>query len=177
MQALAQWRHPVASSEDREVLQWAMRPTSYHHIRVVNEITSNLPALLCHHQLCCCPQTYIKVALYAIWTNDFNTILYDTGAHRWQQILFWSPFLTVGEQLVKNASHENKGCCERPLFEQRRKKEPEQLPRALSSISLLVELCDHEYSYLFVPDALITHFVFLPGLERHLSYCGFGRFF
>jgi methyl coenzyme M reductase subunit C len=46
MQALAQWRHPVASSEDREVLQWAMRPTSHHHIRVVNEITSNLPALL-----------------------------------------------------------------------------------------------------------------------------------
>lgn len=78
----------------------------------------------------------------------------------------------MGKQLVKNASHENKGCCERPLFEQRRKKEPEQLPRALSSISLLVELCDHEYSYLFVPDALITHFVFLP-VERHSSYFDF----
>jgi len=42
------------------------------------------------------------------------------------------------------------------------------LGRALSSISLLVELCDHIYSYLFVSDALITHFVFRPGLERHV---------
>ena len=31
-QALAQWRHPVASSEALAVLHQGMCPTSYHHI-------------------------------------------------------------------------------------------------------------------------------------------------
>ena len=40
MQALAQWRHPVASSEARDVLHWAMRPKSHRHIRMEIEIAS-----------------------------------------------------------------------------------------------------------------------------------------
>jgi hypothetical protein len=43
-QALAQWRHPVASSEARDVLHRAMHPASYRHIRMVIEITSTFPA-------------------------------------------------------------------------------------------------------------------------------------
>jgi len=43
-QALARWRHPVASSEARDVLHRAMRPASRHRIRMAIEITSNLPA-------------------------------------------------------------------------------------------------------------------------------------
>jgi hypothetical protein len=44
MQALAQWRHPAASSKARNVLHWAMHPASYRHIRMVIENTSNFPA-------------------------------------------------------------------------------------------------------------------------------------
>jgi hypothetical protein len=44
VQALAQWRHPVASSEARDVLHWAMRPASYHRIRMVIKITSTFPS-------------------------------------------------------------------------------------------------------------------------------------
>jgi hypothetical protein len=44
VQALAQWRHPVASSKARDVLHWAMRPASYRRIRMVIEIASNFPA-------------------------------------------------------------------------------------------------------------------------------------
>jgi hypothetical protein len=43
-QALTQWRHPVASSEARDVLHWAMHPTLYRCIRMVIEITSTFPA-------------------------------------------------------------------------------------------------------------------------------------
>jgi hypothetical protein len=43
-QALAQWRHPVASSEARDVLHRAMCPTSYRRIRTVIKITSTFPA-------------------------------------------------------------------------------------------------------------------------------------
>jgi len=43
-QALARWRHLVASSEALDVLQWAMRPASYYCIRMAIEITSNSPA-------------------------------------------------------------------------------------------------------------------------------------
>jgi hypothetical protein len=45
-QALARWRHPVASSEAPDVLHRAMRPISYCHIRMVIEITSTFPAFL-----------------------------------------------------------------------------------------------------------------------------------
>ena len=44
MQALAQWQHPLASSEALDVLHWAMRPASHRHIRMVVEIVVNLPA-------------------------------------------------------------------------------------------------------------------------------------
>jgi len=44
VQALAQWRHPVASIEALDVLYRTMRPVLYRHIRVTIEITSNLPA-------------------------------------------------------------------------------------------------------------------------------------
>ncbi len=43
-QALTQWRHPVASSEARDVIHWAMRPALYRRIRMVIEITSTFPA-------------------------------------------------------------------------------------------------------------------------------------
>jgi hypothetical protein len=43
-QALAQWRHSVASNEALDVLHQAMCPASYRHIRMVIKITSNLLA-------------------------------------------------------------------------------------------------------------------------------------
>ncbi len=39
-QALAQWRHTVASSEARDVLHCAMHPAVHHHICMVFEIAS-----------------------------------------------------------------------------------------------------------------------------------------
>jgi hypothetical protein len=44
MQALAQQRHPVASSKAWYVLHRAMRPASYRCIRMAIKIASNLPA-------------------------------------------------------------------------------------------------------------------------------------
>jgi hypothetical protein len=43
-QALAQWQHPVASSEARDVLHRAMHPASYRRIPMVIKITSTFPA-------------------------------------------------------------------------------------------------------------------------------------
>jgi hypothetical protein len=43
-QALARWRHPVASSEAWDVLHWVMCPTLYLRIRMVIEIISTFPA-------------------------------------------------------------------------------------------------------------------------------------
>jgi hypothetical protein len=43
-QALARWQHPVAPSEALDVLYWAMRPASYHCIRMAIEIASDLRA-------------------------------------------------------------------------------------------------------------------------------------
>ena len=40
MRALAQWRHPVASSEIQDVLHRAMRPASHHRIRMAIKITN-----------------------------------------------------------------------------------------------------------------------------------------
>ena len=55
-QALTQWRHPVASSEARDVLHWAMHPELYSCIPMVIEMASDLSAffviidfLLGHH--------------------------------------------------------------------------------------------------------------------------------
>jgi hypothetical protein len=42
-QALARWRHLVASSEALNVLHRAMCPASYHRVCMAIEITSNLP--------------------------------------------------------------------------------------------------------------------------------------
>jgi len=44
VQALARWQHSVAPSEALDVLYQAMRPASYHRIRMAIEITSDLPA-------------------------------------------------------------------------------------------------------------------------------------
>jgi hypothetical protein len=44
VQALAWWRHPVASSKAWDMLHWSMRPASYRWIRMAIEIASNLPA-------------------------------------------------------------------------------------------------------------------------------------
>jgi hypothetical protein len=43
-QALARWRHPVASSEAWDVLHWVMRPASYRRIRMAIEIARDSPA-------------------------------------------------------------------------------------------------------------------------------------
>jgi hypothetical protein len=43
-QALAQWQHPVASSEALDVLHWAMYPASYRRVCMAIEIASNLPS-------------------------------------------------------------------------------------------------------------------------------------
>ena len=43
-QALNQWRHQVAPSEALVVLYQAMRPASYHRIRMAIEIASDSPA-------------------------------------------------------------------------------------------------------------------------------------
>jgi hypothetical protein len=45
-QALAQWRHPVASSEALDMLYQAMRPSSYCCIAVAIKIASDLPSFL-----------------------------------------------------------------------------------------------------------------------------------
>jgi hypothetical protein len=43
-QALARWRHPVASSKALDVLYRKMRPASYRCIAMAIEIASDLPA-------------------------------------------------------------------------------------------------------------------------------------
>jgi hypothetical protein len=43
-QALARWRHPVASSKALDVLHRAMCPASYRCIAMAIEIVVNLPA-------------------------------------------------------------------------------------------------------------------------------------
>jgi hypothetical protein len=44
VQALAQWWHPVASSEALDVLHWAMCPALYRHLCMAIEIASDSPA-------------------------------------------------------------------------------------------------------------------------------------
>jgi len=45
-QALARWRHPVASSEALDVIHRAMRPASYSCIAMAIEIAIDSPAFL-----------------------------------------------------------------------------------------------------------------------------------
>jgi hypothetical protein len=44
VQALAQWRHPVASNEALDMLYQAIRPASYRCIAMAIEIAIDLPA-------------------------------------------------------------------------------------------------------------------------------------
>jgi len=46
LQALAQWWHPMASSEALNVLHLAMHPTLYCCIAMAYEIASDVPAFL-----------------------------------------------------------------------------------------------------------------------------------
>jgi hypothetical protein len=46
VQALAQWQHPVASSEALDVLYREVRPASYCCIAMAIEIASDLPTFL-----------------------------------------------------------------------------------------------------------------------------------
>jgi hypothetical protein len=43
-QTLAQWLHPLASSEAPDVIHQAMRPASYHLTRMAIKIASDSPA-------------------------------------------------------------------------------------------------------------------------------------
>jgi hypothetical protein len=45
-QALARWRHPVASSEALDVFYHAMRPAWYRRVCMAIEIASDLPSFL-----------------------------------------------------------------------------------------------------------------------------------
>jgi len=44
LQALAQWQHPVSSSEAQIVLHWVMCPASHHRICMAIKIASDSPA-------------------------------------------------------------------------------------------------------------------------------------
>jgi hypothetical protein len=46
-QTLAQWRHPLASSQALDVFHWAMCPALHQHIPMVIKIASNFPASFC----------------------------------------------------------------------------------------------------------------------------------
>jgi hypothetical protein len=46
-QALARWRHPVASSEALDLLHRALRPALYRCIAIAIEIVVDLPAFFC----------------------------------------------------------------------------------------------------------------------------------
>jgi hypothetical protein len=46
VQAVARWRHPVASSKAWDVLNWAMCPALYRCIRMAIKIASNLHTIL-----------------------------------------------------------------------------------------------------------------------------------
>ena len=45
-QALARWRHPVASSEALDMLHQAMRPALYRYIAMAIEIAIDSPAFI-----------------------------------------------------------------------------------------------------------------------------------
>ncbi len=47
VQALAQWRHPVASIEALDVLHWAMCPTLHRHNPMAIDIANDFPAFVC----------------------------------------------------------------------------------------------------------------------------------
>jgi len=53
VQALTQWRHPVASSEALDMLYQAMQPASYRCITMAIKITSNFHAFFLPLIFCC----------------------------------------------------------------------------------------------------------------------------
>jgi hypothetical protein len=44
--ALAQWQHPVASSEALDVVHWVMRLIVHHHIPMAIKIANNFPGFV-----------------------------------------------------------------------------------------------------------------------------------
>jgi hypothetical protein len=49
-QSLAQWRHPVASSEARDVLHQAMRPALHRCIPMTIKMAGDLHVFFCNRQ-------------------------------------------------------------------------------------------------------------------------------
>jgi hypothetical protein len=52
---LAQWRHPVASSEALDLLHWAMCVVTYRHIATAIKTASKVGVCLHCYFVCCCP--------------------------------------------------------------------------------------------------------------------------
>ena len=75
MQALAQWRHPVASSEALDVLHWSIRPALYRRIRMAIKIAIDLPA-------------FFVIANSLLPTNIVNNIVIDNLNQHRVRLLF-----------------------------------------------------------------------------------------
>jgi hypothetical protein len=52
---LAQWRHPVASSEALDLLHWAMRAVTYQHIAMAIKTASFVGVFVDCCLFACCP--------------------------------------------------------------------------------------------------------------------------
>jgi hypothetical protein len=52
---LAQWRHPVASSEALDLLHWAICVVLYRRTSAAIEMASKTDPFFCHRFVCCCP--------------------------------------------------------------------------------------------------------------------------
>jgi hypothetical protein len=75
MRALAQWRHPVASSEALDVLHWSIRPALYRRIRMAIKIAIDLPA-------------FFVIANSLLPTNIVNNIVIDNLNQHRVRLLF-----------------------------------------------------------------------------------------
>jgi hypothetical protein len=54
-QVLAQWLHPVASSEALDLLHWAMRTVLYHRTAMAIKTASFVPLFVDCCLFACCP--------------------------------------------------------------------------------------------------------------------------
>ncbi len=52
---LAQWRHPVASSEALDLLHWAMHAVTYRHIAMAIKMASFAGVFADCYLYACCP--------------------------------------------------------------------------------------------------------------------------
>ncbi len=52
---LAQWQHPVASSEALDLLLWAMHTVTYRRITMAIEMATKVGVFLHRCLFCCCP--------------------------------------------------------------------------------------------------------------------------